>query len=521
MPTFYVESTMRELKASQETYRHSNLRLIAAIVTTLFLLTGCTTTQIQYQALAHKSAVASSGNKILLQNILRSSKNLSIDYTAITEYNAKEVLSGSLGLNIPFGGDATDLYTATPGVTVGPGIASMKITNYGIEKESAVELYKESNLEHFKQLFDAGWSPDLVFTLLVQKIIFRGALAMAIYDKSNSRCNGADKTSQPPDPSLCYAIKHIEKIPKCKDELSFESQPDSLFINLGNDECEFWRFQAALARHELAGLQIDPRHPQMGPWFRADELCSEKPSSSNGKTQNEYKNYLKTIKNKLQKLEHEKINIVNTLPRADNGEPIPDSPEIKRLEDLKSNYRETLNGYKLQCIYDLTELQLNDNEEEQYGITRTETSLQDCLEQCLEEKKIECGEDTINKCLKDRPDSLRQAHEIKPRTVHEIIRFLGQVTQAQLHAKKGWTPSIPVKGQFDPVPLFVVRQGAPGSYNGILIIDFQGEKYFLSESGYGPDNADHTLEIFTYVRERVDQAFSKTTLPKTNTFLLQ
>ena len=101
---------------------------------------GCTAQQIEYQALAHNQAFSASADKILLTNIIRSSRIMPVDYTAITEYQAKEVASGSIVGKIPFGADALRAFSSDPSIDVGPGIASLDIKDFAHQKESFTKL---------------------------------------------------------------------------------------------------------------------------------------------------------------------------------------------------------------------------------------------------------------------------------------------------------------------------------------------------------------------------------------------
>src|SRR5688572_14674812 len=106
----------------------------------VFSLLGCTATQIEHQALSHNQAFTNSADKILLGNIVRSSRYLPVDYTAITDYTAEGTVSGSIQGKFPFGADASRLFSLDPSVSVSPGIASLEIKDYAHQKESFFKL---------------------------------------------------------------------------------------------------------------------------------------------------------------------------------------------------------------------------------------------------------------------------------------------------------------------------------------------------------------------------------------------
>lgn len=374
--------------------------------------------------MAHKSAVTSSADRILLDNILRASKDLPVDYTAITEYLANEMFSGSLAPSIPFGGDATDLFNLNPIFNVGPGIKQIKIQNFGHQKESYEVIHTKLETDNFFRLRDAGWPDRLIETFLIQKIIIRGEFKKSVYEKSYDLCPPEKKEG------LCRQIHEADE--ECGRERTDEAgeRTDNArerHLNLGYDRCAFLMFQAVQSRLDLLGIGYDLRS-NLDPFFDDEKSWSD-----------ELEDIFKKEKVKLKE-------------------------EAQERKDLEKN---------------------SENEKEQ-GI------------------------------------SPRQPFHLEPRSLHELIRFLGELSRVQLHGDKFWVPEIYLEPDSkSATPLFVIKRGNPFGSEAAISTRFNNVSYWVKESDYNNKTGHQSLRLFTYVRDRLDQAYAEADLPPSNTLILQ
>ncbi len=364
------------------------------------LISGCTAQQIEYQALAHKAAITSSADKILLTNILRASRNMAVDYTAITEYTAKEMVSGSLAPKLPFGGDALNTYSLDPTVSVGPGITTIRIQNFGQQSKSFKVIHQEVKTDNFQRLLDAGWPSRLIETFLIQKLIIRGKFKNAVFKYSTEKCVSPKTTNNSKILGYCNQIELANR--KCNNGAA---RIRGRFLNLGNNKCEFLIFQATQSRLDILEIGYDLRQ--------------------------DLKPYLKSV------------------------------PQ------------------NLRDIYEQTEKDLSG-------------------------------------------DPNRRPLEFKPRSLHEMIRFLGELVQAQLYGTNRWLPKIFLEPDAkNPTPLFVVNRGSPIRARAAISTEFKGESYSLNEADFSNASGHKSLELFTYVRDRLDQAYAAADLPPSNTLVIR
>jgi hypothetical protein len=252
---------------------HGRISAIFGCILVVFTC-GCTAQQIEYQALAHNQAFSASADKILLTNIIRSSRILPVDYTAITEYKAKEVASGSLIGKLPFGPDALRAFNADPSVSVGPGISSLDIKDFAQQKESFTKLHEDLEIENFGNLVDAGWEGRLIETMLFQSIRIRGEFARQLILESQRICDLTKKKEDKECKEISEALDcgTVRKnLSEFLNEFKETSDPVSLtrvYVNSGDDKCEFLEFQALLSRLELLKISFDVASTkQITPFF--------------------------------------------------------------------------------------------------------------------------------------------------------------------------------------------------------------------------------------------------------------
>lgn len=377
------------------------------------LFSGCAAQQIEFQALAHKTAITSSADKILLTNILRASRKLAIDYTAITEYKANGIVSGSLAPQLPFGGGASSLFSLDPTLNVGAGINLITIQNFGHQKESSEIIHQESKTDNFLRLVDAGWPSRLVETLLIQKLTIRKEFKNEVFKNSNDVCTKAkekektklnmklaEKRSLKKVLGYCKQIDLVDENNCNNDDIKKREN----FLNLGNNKCEFLIFQATQSRLDLLNVGYD---------------------------------------------------VFNDL------EPY--------LIDIDPNLRKT---YK----------------------------------------------ETEEKLSGDK----RRALQFKSRSLDELIRFLGELVEAQLYGDNPWIPEIYLEPDAKELTqLFVVKRGGSIGTQVAISTEFKGEIYSINNADFGNPLGHKSLELFTYVRGRLDQAYAQADLPPSNTLFVQ
>ena len=229
---------------------------IGLAILTSCLLMACTQQQIVYQAIAHNRAISSSADEILLTNILRASKNMAIDYTAISGYQAKGAISGSVSPKVPFGGDAMNVFSIDPVLNFSDGITSIEVNNFGHEKKSYELLHASSTLDNFARRLTAGWDSRLIVTFFLSRITVRGEFWKEIYDFSTREC------SDQKDPFQTRECRNIEAaLDICGDNYYIKIRdkkiPEEIsIVSNGSNQCKFAEFQDMLSRLIINGVTL-------------------------------------------------------------------------------------------------------------------------------------------------------------------------------------------------------------------------------------------------------------------------
>lgn len=132
---------------------------------------GCTVSKdLASEAVGLNKAVERAENKLLLLNIVRASKRQPMYFTGFTGLSGTSgISSGTVGLKIPFGGDAAKEYTFTPGLKLSPGVTY----NVGILQTHKFMrgILKPLDPGTVKYYWDQGWPEKLLLYLFVEKIV--------------------------------------------------------------------------------------------------------------------------------------------------------------------------------------------------------------------------------------------------------------------------------------------------------------------------------------------------------------
>ena len=71
------------------------------------------------------------------------------------------------------------------------------------------------------------------------------------------------------------------------------------------------------------------------------------------------------------------------------------------------------------------------------------------------------------------------------------------------------------------MPLFLIHEGLRTDSNAALSVRYDRKRYSVPESEYGNPSGHKSLELFVFVRHRLDQAYGEAQFPPSNTLLVR
>lgn len=108
------------------------------------------------------------------------------------------------------------------------------------------------------------------------------------------------------------------------------------------------------------------------------------------------------------------------------------------------------------------------------------------------------------------------------RSTDGMIKYVGQLVQAQLRGNDPWEPKIDLGESTEKqTSLFLIERGASGTSDSAISTSFDGQVYTIPASILGDRYAHRSMEIFSYIRERLDQAYAASEQPPSNVVVIR
>ena len=212
---------------------------------------GCTTTQLRVQSSAFNQAASDSNINQLVTNVVRSSLDLPMTFTAFNQFTGKEYVSGSVSPNFPFGSDfVTQIYNLNPVVNFGPGISQVTYTD--LATTEANELLNKSVSAGALETLIGAIGARATITLFAHKYVVHAELFNEFRRIQKRICERL------PNDSRCRNIKRVER--ECRFPPPSAEVHGELYYSIRNralDPCDFLEFQAFFDIIALVGVAID------------------------------------------------------------------------------------------------------------------------------------------------------------------------------------------------------------------------------------------------------------------------
>jgi len=232
----------------------------ATLSFSILLLTGCTSFQVVDQVLEFNRGLEIATNKMMLLNAVRASHRHPMYFSDITQSVAAPKYDGSVSFNLPFGGDATHLFSATPKVGVSK---SNSMTLVPLNKQKFYKgILSPVNFANVGQYIHQGWPVDTLLHMFVEKIYINPGRLRFLFSRAVHSCqeksNRNEKACRRFSRSLCEFGYIGSKF--CNDDrwpdvfTEIDEYPKATDGEIKNDPGSVWDF--ALFRSVVTALSV-------------------------------------------------------------------------------------------------------------------------------------------------------------------------------------------------------------------------------------------------------------------------
>jgi hypothetical protein len=217
-------------------------------------LSACAQFEIADRSVEYNLAIEDATNRMLLLNAVRASKRYPMHFTSITDVNISSPVSGSLGFNIPFGGDAKSLFTVTPAADASSGIETSLVVLNKQEFFRGITTPIKGETFHFYLL--QGWPRELLFYMFIRKIDLKSEQTRGnIIGASDRRCD-KEKDKKNPDELCDFAPLEETFGMFCKDPIAQFDKDNEPYTNQPGNPCKFMRFQDLVRRLRILDFDV-------------------------------------------------------------------------------------------------------------------------------------------------------------------------------------------------------------------------------------------------------------------------
>ncbi len=136
------------------------------LVATALTLGACSQYGVANRAISVNKGLESANNRMLLLNAVRASKRYPRVYSEVTQINTSDPVSGSLGLQVPFGGDAKSNFVLNPQLTLGSG-TTLQISPLD-KQEFTRGITTPTDLETLNYYLRQGWPKEMLFHMFIR-----------------------------------------------------------------------------------------------------------------------------------------------------------------------------------------------------------------------------------------------------------------------------------------------------------------------------------------------------------------
>lgn len=150
------------------------------LVVTALTLGACSQYGVANRAISVNKGLEIANNRMLLLNAVRASKRYPMVFSDITQITTKDPVTGSLSLQVPFGGDAKSNFVLSPQLNLGSG-TTLQISP--MNKQSFTRgITTATSLETLNYYLRQGWPKEMLFHMFIRIMRFKNACDEALFN---------------------------------------------------------------------------------------------------------------------------------------------------------------------------------------------------------------------------------------------------------------------------------------------------------------------------------------------------
>ena len=240
------------------------------LVATALTLGACSQYGVANRSISVNKGLETANNRMLLLNAVRASKRYPMAFSAINFVSTSDPLSGSVGLSVPFGGDAASRFIVTPNISLDSGI-TMQITPMD-KQEFTRGITTPTSLETLNYYLRQGWPEEMLFLMFVRTMRIKNPCAETFLDQPKAT-----------------ALENLKKCPDDKDDKQVTPETELLENAPGKTEAsqtKFNDFQTKLRdlikTHKLQVRELETVTPSAKDWTTTTRITKRVPERPGG-----------------------------------------------------------------------------------------------------------------------------------------------------------------------------------------------------------------------------------------------
>lgn len=167
-------------------FKTTRVLCVASVVAALVLF-GCTRYQVTERAMDFNFAIENASNRMLLLNAARASLRHPMHFSDVTQVITTPKVLSSVAFNLPFGGDAMNLFRADPRMEVSQQDA---ITMVPLNKREFIRgILQPVTFDTIAQYVGQGWPPEFLFFLFVETVYIDEKRAAFLFHRAWNACS--------------------------------------------------------------------------------------------------------------------------------------------------------------------------------------------------------------------------------------------------------------------------------------------------------------------------------------------
>jgi hypothetical protein len=245
-------------------------RMMCAALAT-YGLTACAELQMDYNVLTYDSAVADSGNQLLLLNAVRASQHYPRSFTSVGGLLASPPVTGGLASTLNFNQFASlQNFNVNPTLAASPGYGSFALANLN-SQDFMIRMRKPVDIDIIKAFeSNPNWPRQLLDLLYFQRFNPSPSMVRIIDIKRKSKCPAAIVTGRA---AVCnnlneqiakYTARCTAHFVDITERMAEFINDRGAYYNTASNYCHFMRFKIFLEEVRLVRFPICIEKPQPG-----------------------------------------------------------------------------------------------------------------------------------------------------------------------------------------------------------------------------------------------------------------